>query len=89
MRKDGIGLIDAFDDFLSQLVGNQRSFVMLVLSRKKDERIFINVPRSGQIEIMICEVDQGKVKMGFNAPVDFKIEREEIANSPKNHCFAG
>ena len=62
---------------------------MLVLSRKKDERIFINVPRSGQIEIMICEVDQGKVKMGFNAPVDFKIEREEIANSPKNHCFAG
>ena len=62
---------------------------MLVLSRKKSERIFIDAPRSGQIEIMICEVDQGRVKMGFNAPRDFKIEREEIVDSPKNHCFAG
>ena len=62
---------------------------MLVLSRKKSERIFINAPRSGQIEIMICDVDQGKVKIGFNAPLDFKIKREEIIDSPKDHCFAG
>ena len=66
-----------------------RNSKMLVLSRKKSERIFINAPRSGQIEIMICDVDQGKVKIGFNAPLDFKIKREEIIDSPKDHCFAG
>ena len=67
----------------------QRNVVMLVLSRKKSERIFIDAPRSGRIEIMICDVNSGKVKIGFNAPLDFKIEREEIADSPKDHCFAG
>ena len=32
---------------------------MLVLSRKKDQRIFIDAPRSGRIEIMLCSVDGG------------------------------
>lgn len=66
---------------------------MLVLSRKKDQRIFIDAPRSGRIEIMLCSVDSGRVKIGFNAPIDFKIEREELeqrnSDTSVNHCHAG
>lgn len=47
---------------------------MLVLSRKKNESIVIN----GNIEIKIIETDDGKVKIGIEAPNDIKVYRKEI-----------
>jgi len=47
---------------------------MLVLSRKKNESIIIN----GNIEIIIIESDDGKVKIGIEAPKEIKIHRKEI-----------
>ena len=52
---------------------------MLILSRKKDESIIID----GNIEIKILEIDEGKVKLGIEAPKDIEIFREELYKSIK------
>ena len=47
---------------------------MLILTRKKDESIIIN----GNIEIQIISIDEGKVKIGINAPKEIEIYRSEV-----------
>lgn len=47
---------------------------MLILSRKKDESIIID----GNIEIKIVEIEDGKVKIGIEAPKDIDIMRKEL-----------
>ena len=47
---------------------------MLVLSRKKNESIIIN----GNIEIKIIESDDGKVRIGIEAPKNIEIHRKEV-----------
>lgn len=48
---------------------------MLVLSRKKNERIVI----SGGIVITVAEIRGDKVRIGIEAPADVVIDREEVA----------
>ncbi len=50
---------------------------MLILTRKKDESIIIN----DNIEVMVIESDDGKVKLGINAPKEVKIHRKEVYES--------
>lgn len=47
---------------------------MLVLSRKKGESIIVD----GNIEIKIIESEDGKVRIGIDAPKDIEIHRKEI-----------
>lgn len=47
---------------------------MLILTRKKDESIIID----GNIEIRIIEIDDGKVKIGIDAPKHIDIIRKEL-----------
>ncbi|MCT4663305.1 MAG: carbon storage regulator CsrA [Tissierellales bacterium] len=47
---------------------------MLVLSRKKNESIMIGK----DIEIVVSEIEDGKVKLGIKAPKDIEIHRKEI-----------
>lgn len=47
---------------------------MLILTRKKNESIIIN----NDIEITILESDDGKVKIGIDAPKSVKIHRKEV-----------
>lgn len=47
---------------------------MLILNRKEDESIII----SDNIEIKILSIDEGKVKIGIEAPRDITILRREI-----------
>lgn len=47
---------------------------MLILTRKRNESIIINE----DIEITILESDDGKVKLGINAPKSVKVHRKEI-----------
>lgn len=53
---------------------------MLILTRKVGESITI-----GQdIKVKIISVDQGQVKLGFDAPVDVPIFRDELITKVKN-----
>jgi carbon storage regulator len=55
---------------------------MLVLSRKKDERIIVQVPASAVervIEIVVVEIRGDKVRIGLEADRDVTIHREEVA----------
>jgi carbon storage regulator len=47
---------------------------MLILSRKKEESIMIG----DNIEIVVVDIDEGKVKLGIKAPKDIEIHRREI-----------
>ena len=47
---------------------------MLILARKKDEKIIID----DQIEISIIEIKGDQVKIGINAPRSVKIFRHEV-----------
>ena len=47
---------------------------MLVLSRHRDESIMIGE----SIEVRIVDVRGYKVRIGFNAPIDIPVHRQEI-----------
>lgn len=47
---------------------------MLILTRKKDESIVIG----DNIEIKVVSIEDGKVKLGINAPKNIEIHRKEI-----------
>jgi carbon storage regulator len=47
---------------------------MLILRRKIGERIVID----GRIEVTVLHIRGGKVRLGFNAPHDVRVLREEI-----------
>ncbi len=47
---------------------------MLVLSRQKDESVLIG----DDIRVRIVDIRGDKVRLGFEAPADVKIHREEV-----------
>lgn len=47
---------------------------MLVLTRKLDEGIIID----GNITLRILAIEDGKVKLGIDAPKEIEIHRQEI-----------
>lgn len=47
---------------------------MLVLSRKKDEKIIIG----DKIAIMVVDIQGDKVRLGIAAPRDVTVHREEV-----------
>ncbi len=53
--------------------GGRRS-EMLVLSRKNDECIYIG----SHIKVKVISCEDGRVKLGIDAPPSVKIHREEI-----------
>lgn len=53
---------------------------MLVLSRKREEKIMIG----DNIVITVIEIRGDKVRLGIHAPITIEIDREEIYNAKKN-----
>lgn len=53
---------------------------MLVLGRKKDERVFITCPNGTRITVIVCRHNNDRCEIGFDAPDDVKIDREEVAD---------
>lgn len=51
---------------------------MLVLGRRKDEGVVIETPQ-GKIQILIARIGVDQVRIGIEAPNEFKILRNEIA----------
>lgn len=57
---------------------------MLVLTRKMNQSVIID----GGIEIMVVGVSGNKVRLGFRAPADVVIKRQECATqcaAPQHH----
>lgn len=50
---------------------------MLVLSRKKDEKILIG----DNITVMVIEIRGDKVRLGIDAPKEVRVHREEVYNA--------
>ena len=53
---------------------------MLILTRKKNESVIIN----GNIEVTIVALDDGKVKIGIDAPKSVEIHRKEVFEKIQN-----
>ena len=53
---------------------------MLVLSRKKDEKIIIG----DNVSIMIVDIQGDKVRLGIEAPRDVTVHREEVYQAIQN-----
>ena len=54
---------------------------MLVLTRRTNERVIITLPDGATIQILLCEVRGDKVRIGFEAPRQIKINRLEVQES--------
>lgn len=52
---------------------------MLVLSRKKDEKIIIG----DKITIMVIEIRGDKVRLGIEAPKEITVHRQEVYDAIK------
>ncbi len=51
---------------------------MLVLTRKADQKIRIG----DNIEIVVLRIQEGQVSLGFTAPKELEIVREELLANP-------
>jgi len=59
--------------------------VMLVLSRKLNEKIVIN----GDIIVTIVKIDRNQVRLGIQAPGEVPVYREEILDRSADRLMAG
>jgi carbon storage regulator len=57
---------------------------MLVLSRKEDQSIVID----GQIKVTVVEIKGDKIRLGFEAPREVSVWREELVASVKERELA-
>jgi carbon storage regulator len=48
---------------------------MLILSRRKDERVVIS---EGKIVITVVDIQADKVRLGITAPKDVSVHRQEV-----------
>lgn len=51
---------------------------MLILSRKEDEKVDIVTEAGERIELVVVDVREGKVRLGFEAPDSITIHRREV-----------
>jgi carbon storage regulator CsrA len=51
---------------------------MLILTRKERERIRISLPDGRCIWVVIAEIGDKRVRLGFEGPLECVIAREEI-----------
>jgi carbon storage regulator len=59
---------------------------MLILTRRKGGRVILMLPEGQQIIVTVTEIDRGKVRLGFTAPDDIPIYREELLDRPDPHA---
>lgn len=51
---------------------------MLVLSRKRDEKILLQLNGEESVELTVVRIDNNKVRLGFDASKDVTILRSEL-----------
>lgn len=61
----------------------------MVLTRKREEQVFIEVPASSEprlIKLMVVEIRGEKCRIGIDAPRDWPVHREEIYEAIKREA---
>lgn len=56
---------------------------MLVLSRKRDEKILLKLNDEESIELTVVRIDANKVRLGIQASDKITILRSELLDEPK------
>ena len=56
---------------------------MLVLSRKRDEKILFKLNESEDIELTVVRIDANKVRLGIKASDSVTILRSELIEKPE------
>jgi carbon storage regulator len=56
---------------------------MLCLQRREDETVVLGLPDGREIRVMVTEIRGEKVKLGFEAPKDVTVHRQEISDAIK------
>jgi carbon storage regulator CsrA len=78
----GVNLFDRKKDTkptLLERTKKAKEFEMLVLSRKKDESILLQVPGQPDIKITVVRVDNlNKVRLGIEADKEITVLRSEL-----------
>jgi len=59
---------------------------MLVLTRKKNEAIIVTTPDGIEVDIIVVEIRGDKVRLGISAPLDFVVDRMEVAMAKKREA---
>lgn len=60
---------------------------MLILTRKKNQKIVVRTKRGERLDLMVVDIDtqgRGSVRLGVDAPKDWSIHREEIDRKVNN-----
>jgi len=55
---------------------------MLVLTRKRGEKVIVTCPDGTELAVTVVEVGGGKVRLGFDAPAAYRIRRLELFDAP-------
>ena len=58
---------------------------MLVLSRRRDEAVYIG----GDIKIVVVAIDEGKVRLGIEAPANVPVHRGEVYHAIRRQEESG
>lgn len=74
LQANGEPLIGPQDENDNNSKNAHQGLAMLVLSRKKDEKILIG----DSITLMVIEIRGDKVRLGIDAPRDVTVHREEV-----------
>jgi len=51
---------------------------MLILARRQDESLIFKTPDGKEIKVMILDLNNGRARIGIDAPSDVEILREEL-----------
>ena len=57
---------------------------MLVLSRKRDERVTCVLPDGREMAVTVVDIRGDKIRLGFDAPIDVTVNRHEVHVDIKN-----
>jgi carbon storage regulator CsrA len=57
---------------------------MLVLTRKSGEAVVVSLPSGPVVRVVVCSVVDGKVRLGFQAPPEVEIVRENAIKRQKD-----
>ncbi len=57
---------------------------MLVLSRKRQQVVVIELPDDRKVTLVVIDIRGDKVRLGIDAPLDINVVRQELLERDQN-----